>query len=114
MELMSLKELHERSGHQITRLQREIADVTALALAVKAGLKESSALLLPNIHREHSEVRAATIRHGSLLSVTSSLVSPPASPGPRKGPPTKAIGVSASNASSQAPSRVGHGGMAWT
>merc|ERR1712083_1198326 len=36
--------------------------------AVRAGLKEQSSLLLPNIHMDSSEARAASQRHGSLLT----------------------------------------------
>lgn len=57
---------------RVTALHREFADLKSTTSAVKAGLKEQSSILLPNIHLDSAEAVGASKRHGSLL-ITSSM-----------------------------------------
>merc|ERR1712187_1053539 len=65
--VQSLKEGQAVNKSQLATLHREIAEVGATTQAVKAGLKETSSILLPNINMDHTESRTATARHGSIL-----------------------------------------------
>lgn len=65
--VLSLKEGHERASSMMSSLHKELAEVGATTQAVKAGLKEQSGLLLPNINMDSNEARMASARHGSLL-----------------------------------------------
>jgi len=56
------------SMQDISALRSALSEVGATTMAVKAGLKEASSLLLPNVHEAHHEVRHATSYHGDLLS----------------------------------------------
>merc|ERR1719350_778520 len=56
-----------RANGNISELKRQLAETSATANAVRAGLKESNSLLLPNIHLDSHEARSASQRHGSLL-----------------------------------------------
>jgi len=56
-----------RANQSLTDLSERLAQVGATADAVRAGLKESNSLLLPNIHLDSHEARHASARHGSLL-----------------------------------------------
>lgn len=56
-----------RATFSLSELNDRLAQVGATADAVKAGLKESNSLLLPNIHLDSHEARHASARHGSLL-----------------------------------------------
>jgi chromosome segregation ATPase len=70
-QLNSLRQNGESTTKRITQMSKEIEDVSASAQKIKAGLKETTALLLPNIHQASDEVQTAIDRHGSLLSVES-------------------------------------------
>jgi len=65
--VQSLGEGTGRNGDSIAQLMRELSEVGATAQAVRAGLKEQSSLLLPNITMDSAEARAGAARHGSLL-----------------------------------------------
>merc|ERR1712176_579401 len=58
----------ESSRGAVQQLQAELRDLRQQTQAVRAGLKEQSSLLLPNIHMDSSEARTAAARHGSLLT----------------------------------------------
>mmetsp|Transcript_88265 Transcript_88265/g.189471 ORF Transcript_88265/g.189471 Transcript_88265/m.189471 type:complete len:414 (-) Transcript_88265:232-1473(-) len=62
-----LNDGHDRVTTQIGQIRTELSDVGTTARAVKAGLKEQSAILLPNIQSDSGEVRKAVARHGSYL-----------------------------------------------
>eukprot|EP00927_Polykrikos_kofoidii_P050312 TRINITY_DN4421_c0_g2_i1.p1 TRINITY_DN4421_c0_g2~~TRINITY_DN4421_c0_g2_i1.p1 ORF type:complete len:437 (-),score=62.79 TRINITY_DN4421_c0_g2_i1:360-1583(-) len=66
--LNALKEGHEMSKNHLLSLRGEVAEFGAITMAVKAGLKETSSILLPNINMDSHEVRTAAGRHGSLLT----------------------------------------------
>jgi len=57
----------DRANQSLRDLSERLAQVGATADAVRAGLKESNSLLLPNIHLDSTEARHASARHGSLL-----------------------------------------------
>jgi chromosome segregation ATPase len=57
----------DRANQSLRDLSERLAQVGATADAVRAGLKESNSLLLPNIHLDSHEARHASARHGSLL-----------------------------------------------
>eukprot|EP00927_Polykrikos_kofoidii_P050311 TRINITY_DN4421_c0_g1_i1.p1 TRINITY_DN4421_c0_g1~~TRINITY_DN4421_c0_g1_i1.p1 ORF type:complete len:434 (-),score=83.97 TRINITY_DN4421_c0_g1_i1:199-1428(-) len=101
----ALREGHEMSKNQLLMLRGELAEVGATTAAVKAGLKETSSILLPNINMDSHEARTATLRHGSLLH-TNGLQS---STTPRK-PSSKGSGA----AKGLAGTNPGSGHMAWT
>jgi chromosome segregation ATPase len=65
--IQSVTEGNAQANSNITDLKRQLADTEATARAVKAGLKESNSLLLPNLHLDSHEARSASQRHGSLL-----------------------------------------------
>jgi len=65
--LQSVTEGNDRANSELSDLKRQLADTEAVAKAVKAGLKESNNLLLPNLHLDSHEARNASQRHGSLL-----------------------------------------------
>jgi len=56
-----------RANGNIPEMKRHLAETSATANAVRAGLKESNSLLLPNLHLDSHEARSASQRHGSLL-----------------------------------------------
>jgi len=66
-QLQNLKQGQELAQGQMQSLRTELADVDTTTRAVKEGLRETSSLLLPNIHLDSSEARSASMRHGSLL-----------------------------------------------
>jgi len=68
--MQTLKDSHERATATINELGQQLAHVGATTQAVKAGLQEQSSLLLPNIHLDSADARAASARHGNLLSST--------------------------------------------
>lgn len=74
----------DRAVDVIQQLRVQLAETSATTDRVKAGLKEHSSLLLPNLSLDSPEARAATQRHGSLL-VTGPLVSTPRPASSRKG-----------------------------
>mmetsp|Transcript_126286 Transcript_126286/g.252306 ORF Transcript_126286/g.252306 Transcript_126286/m.252306 type:complete len:405 (+) Transcript_126286:68-1282(+) len=81
--IQSVTEGNDRANGTISELKRQLADTEMTAKAVKAGLKESNSLLLPNLHLDSHEARAASQRHGSLLhtgNITSSGAGPVFSP----------------------------------
>eukprot|EP00929_Paragymnodinium_shiwhaense_P040800 TRINITY_DN21247_c0_g1_i3.p1 TRINITY_DN21247_c0_g1~~TRINITY_DN21247_c0_g1_i3.p1 ORF type:complete len:428 (-),score=107.50 TRINITY_DN21247_c0_g1_i3:254-1462(-) len=57
----------DMSKNQINSLRNELAEVNSDTQRVKAGLKETSSILLPNINMDSAEVRTMAARHGSLL-----------------------------------------------
>mmetsp|Transcript_38215 Transcript_38215/g.75774 ORF Transcript_38215/g.75774 Transcript_38215/m.75774 type:complete len:212 (+) Transcript_38215:93-728(+) len=57
----------DRANKNISDLKHQLAETSAVADSVRAGLKESNNLLLPNIHLDSHEARSASQRHGSLL-----------------------------------------------
>jgi len=63
----SLGESHGSSSHQLNTMQAQLMQLSGSVMALRAGLKEHSSLLLPNITLDHGEARAASARHGSLL-----------------------------------------------
>jgi len=65
--IQSVTEGNNHANSNISDLKRQLADTEATARAVKAGLKESNGLLLPNLHLDSQEARSASQRHGSLL-----------------------------------------------
>jgi chromosome segregation ATPase len=65
--LQSVTEGNERANSSIHDLKSQLDEVGAATDAVKAGLKESNNLLLPNIQKDSSTARQASFRHGSLL-----------------------------------------------
>mmetsp|Transcript_69260 Transcript_69260/g.202789 ORF Transcript_69260/g.202789 Transcript_69260/m.202789 type:complete len:407 (-) Transcript_69260:26-1246(-) len=65
--VQALKDAQDRANTVIQLLRRDLAEVGATTEKVKAGLKEQSSLLLPNLSLDSAEARAATARHGSLL-----------------------------------------------
>jgi chromosome segregation ATPase len=73
-----------RASGNISEMKRELAQTSATANAVRAGLKESNSLLLPNIHLDSSEARGASQRHGSLLHTGN--INSTGLPSPRKTP----------------------------
>jgi len=73
-----------RANGNISEMKRQLAETSATANAVRAGLKESNSLLLPNIHLDSHEARSASQRHGSLLHTGN--VNSTGLPSPRKTP----------------------------
>merc|ERR1712190_682038 len=65
--ISSLKDSQERTNGTVQTLRRELSEVSASTAAVRAGLKEQSSILLPNLHLGSQETREAAARHGSLL-----------------------------------------------
>jgi len=74
-----LKDGGNRAEDNLHRLRRHLNEVEATTQAVRAGLKEQSSILLPNINMDSHEARTATGRHGSLLCSISNGI--PTSPG---------------------------------
>eukprot|EP00927_Polykrikos_kofoidii_P050313 TRINITY_DN4421_c0_g3_i1.p1 TRINITY_DN4421_c0_g3~~TRINITY_DN4421_c0_g3_i1.p1 ORF type:complete len:406 (-),score=77.01 TRINITY_DN4421_c0_g3_i1:366-1583(-) len=77
----ALREGHEMSKNQLLLLRGELAEVGATTMAVKAGLKETSSILLPNINMDSHEARTASARHGSLLNGLNGIPRKPSSKG---------------------------------
>jgi chromosome segregation ATPase len=95
--LMSVTQGHGMLKSNVAQMQGELSHVAATAETVKAGLKETSSILLPNINMDSVEARSATARHGSILQghLTSPLFSPSAT-GKNKTPrPTSKSGQNA-------------------
>lgn len=90
--VQSLGEGQHRNGDTLANIMRELAEVGATAERVRAGLKEQSSLLLPNITLDSAEARMASARHGSLLA-TNTMIGMGTSPKktPRR-PPMSASG----------------------
>jgi len=65
--IQAVTEGNDRANSNISDLKTQLANTEATAKAVKAGLKESNSLLLPNLHLDSHEARSASQRHGSLL-----------------------------------------------
>jgi len=65
--IASSQQDNARANNSLGELTSRLAQVGATADAVKAGLKESNSILLPNIHLDSHEARHASARHGSLL-----------------------------------------------
>jgi len=65
--IASCTEGNERANANLSDLKRQLDATDATARAVRAGLKESNSLLLPNLHLDSHEARGASQRHGSLL-----------------------------------------------
>ena len=65
-----LGESHQSSNRTINDLHAQLSQLGGTTMALKQGLKEQSQLLLPNITMDHSEARAATARHGSILAAS--------------------------------------------
>jgi len=86
-----------RANGNISEMKRQLAETSATANAVRAGLKESNSLLLPNIHLDSGEARSASQRHGSLLH-TGNMHST-GLPSPRKTPrgPSASLGRTQQN-----------------
>lgn len=67
-QINSLRQVSEQATRAIAILQRELKAVSQTTQEVRAGLKDQSAILLPNIHMQDShEVHSTAARHGSLL-----------------------------------------------
>mmetsp|Transcript_103712 Transcript_103712/g.293150 ORF Transcript_103712/g.293150 Transcript_103712/m.293150 type:complete len:412 (+) Transcript_103712:82-1317(+) len=95
--VQALREGQERAGAVLGTLRRELSEVSSTAEKVKAGLKEQSSLLLPNLSLDSSEARAATQRHGSLLQsqpLGFTPRKPPARPASRGGTAPRGTGSS--------------------
>mmetsp|Transcript_137113 Transcript_137113/g.273484 ORF Transcript_137113/g.273484 Transcript_137113/m.273484 type:complete len:340 (-) Transcript_137113:364-1383(-) len=63
----ALENGQDRALDVIQQLRIQLAETSAMTDRVKAGLKEHSSLLLPNLNLDSPEARAASQRHGSLL-----------------------------------------------
>jgi len=84
--IRSVAEGNDRANSTISDLTQKLAQTEATTRALKAGLKESNALLLPNLHLDSQEARSASARHGSLLCTGNiHMVSGPL-PSPKKSP----------------------------
>lgn len=83
--LNALKDGQERTNGIVQHVRRELQEVGATTAAVKAGLKEQSSLLLPNLTMDSQEARSASQRHGSLLHTGVGQLSSPRKPGSRNG-----------------------------
>lgn len=57
----------EAARQAIHRLNGQVTELQATTHQVRGALKETTSLLLPNIHQDSAEVRNASARHGSLL-----------------------------------------------
>jgi len=66
--IADVTEGNNRANGTISDLKRQLDATDATARAVRAGLKESNSLLLPNLHLDSHEARSASQRHGSLLA----------------------------------------------
>jgi len=67
-QLNSMRHSGEGQARHIAQLTKEIQDVSESTQQVRAGLKETSSLLLPNIHLDSPEAaQGHAARHGSLL-----------------------------------------------
>jgi len=80
----ALENGQDRALDVIQQLRIQLAETSATTDRVKAGLKEHSSLLLPNLSLDSPEARAASQRHGSLL-MTGPLVSTPRPSSSRRG-----------------------------
>lgn len=79
--VQGLHEGHERTRAALNDLRSEVAEVGATTQAVRAGLKETSYLLLPNIMDSAPDVRTVVAeRHGSLLHLGGGPLTPLTSP----------------------------------
>jgi len=67
-QINSLKQGQANYARKVSSLQQEVSEVQKMSMAVKAGLKEQSSLLLPNIHLDSPEALAASQRPGSMLT----------------------------------------------
>jgi chromosome segregation ATPase len=74
-QINALKQGQATSARKLAAVQQELAEVEKTTSAVRAGLKEQSSLLLPNIHLDSAEAATSSARHGSLLMTGSSLAS---------------------------------------
>jgi len=77
---------NERANGNITDLKKHLAETDASTRAVRAGLKESNSILLPNLQMDSSEVRSASQRHGSLLRTANINAASPTLGTPKKTP----------------------------
>lgn len=66
-QLNSLRQSGENATRRITQIAKDLLDVTTSTQQLRAGMKEQSSLLLPNIHMDSPEAKSAGDRHGSLL-----------------------------------------------
>lgn len=71
-QLNSLRQSAESANKRSMQLAQEMKDVAEATQQVRAGLKEQSAVLLPNIHMDSPEVASSAARHGSLLVTSGS------------------------------------------
>jgi len=65
--IADVTEGNNRANGNISDLKKQLDTTEQTARAVRAGLKESNSLLLPNLHLDSHEARSASQRHGSLL-----------------------------------------------
>jgi uncharacterized coiled-coil DUF342 family protein len=66
-QINGLRQLCDATTQRLNTLSADLKDVSQTAQRVRAGLKEQSSLLLPNIHVDSQEAQAASARHGTLL-----------------------------------------------
>jgi len=66
-QLNSIRHAGEGHSRQMLQLTKELREVSESTQQVRAGLKETSSLLLPNIHLDNPEAAQSSSRHGSLL-----------------------------------------------
>mmetsp|Transcript_7464 Transcript_7464/g.16268 ORF Transcript_7464/g.16268 Transcript_7464/m.16268 type:complete len:412 (-) Transcript_7464:181-1416(-) len=66
-QLTGLSQGHDLVKRHIHQLHSNVAEANQTALAVKAGLKDTSQLLLPNIGMDSSEALSMIKKHGSIL-----------------------------------------------
>jgi len=66
-QINGLKQNNERVWKKITDMAKYIEEVNNTAQQIRAGVKQQSQLLLPNIHMDHQEVHTSSRVHGSLL-----------------------------------------------
>lgn len=66
-QLNAVRSSCEKSMRGIQQTQLELKELESTTSQVRAGLKEQSAMLLPNIHLDSPELASNSARHGSLL-----------------------------------------------
>lgn len=110
--VLGLRDGHEMTKGQLTHLRAELTQVGSTAQAVKAALKETSSLLLPNISMDNSEVKVSAGRHGSILGGRAGSGVGVGAPSPRQKTSIRSAGASPRNMSQA----LGQGGdvVAWT
>lgn len=79
LQMNSQRQNQEATSRRLDNMNAELKEVGRTASAVRAGLKEQSSILLPNIHMDSTEAASASARHGSLLMGNQPLTGRPGS-----------------------------------